>query len=374
MRVFLEAGAFPRAWAGALALVAVWASCVPASAQDAPPRASSYVPLLSSYLQIRRTEPAEGDGEWALRRLKLMVDGGPSEGIHYHVQVIYKANLHSSTDDRVVLQDAFLVVPVRRVSFKMGQFIPPFGLERVQPDATLLFTERSGVTNQMVVSGNLGTSFARDRGVEVDLTRGGWDLSGGLFQGAGANMPFSSGGPMGVIRIGYGRTGTVSTTPGSVRAGVAGSDRHAHDMNLSSAFPGIDNALTGHFAGDDRRLNAFLQGRVGRWRAQAELFRARLAPDVGGPWTSQGVYGQVSVSIVEGLEAGARYEVYTPDVRTASSPATRQWDAAVTYAFPKVPIRLWVDYMARNGGSQPSRRAWTFQAQWFLFRGVRVWR
>jgi phosphate-selective porin len=355
-------------------LVAAWCSCITASAQDAPSPAPSYAPLLSSYLQVRRTEPTDGDGEWALRQLKLMVDGGPTEGIHYHVQVIYKTNLHSSTDDRVTLEDAFLVVPLRRVSFKMGQFTPPFGLERLQPDATLLFTERSRVTNQMVPNGNLGTSFARDRGVEADLARGGWDVSGALLQGAGANMPSNGNGPLGVFRIGYARTGTVSTTSWSVRAGGAGSDRHAHDMNLASALPGIDNALTSHFAGDDRRLNAFLLGRVGRWHAQAELFRAWLAPDVGTSWTARGVYGQTSVSIVTGLEAAARYEVYTPDVRTTSSPATRQWNAAVTYALPKAPIRLSVDYTARNGGSQPSWRAWTFQAQWFLFRGVRVWR
>jgi phosphate-selective porin len=330
--------------------------------------------MLSSYLQVRWTDPADGAGEWAVRRFKLMVDGGPTDGVHYHVQVIYKTNLHSSTDDRVVLQDAFLVVPWRRLAFKAGQFIPPFGLERFQPDATLLFTERSCVTNQMVVDGNVGTSFARDRGVEVDLARNGWDLSGGLFQGAGANMPFRNGGPMSVVRVGHGRSGVISGMPWSVRAGAAVSARHARDMNLSSAFPGIDKALTTHFAGGDRRLNVFAEGRLGRWRAQAELFRARAAPEIGRSWTSQGVYGQASVSIVKGLEAGARYEVFTPDVGAAPGPAPHQWDAAVTYAFSKAPIRLWVDYTARSGGSPLPTRTWTLQAQWFLFRNLRVWR
>jgi hypothetical protein len=357
----------------AVALLVLLSVARLAAAQDGP-SPGGFAPSLSSYLQVRWTDPADRVGEWAVRRLKLMVDGGPTDGIHYHMQVIYKTHLHSSTDDRVVLQDAFVVVPWRRLAFKAGQFIPPFGLERFQADATLLFTERSPATNQMVVDGNVGTSFARDRGAEVDIIRGGWDVSSALFQGAGANMPFRNSGPMGVVRIGYSRDGAVSTTPWSVRAGVAGSARHAHDMNLSSAFPGIDSALTSHFAGEDRRLNAFLQGRVGRWHAQAELFRAHLAPEFGRSWTSQGVYGQASVLIVQGLEAGARYEVYTPDVRAASGPATRQWDAAVTYAFPKAPIRLWVDYTARSGGAQPSSRTWTLQAQFFLFKGLRVWR
>ena len=303
-----------------------------------------------------------------------MIDGGPTNGLRYHVQVIYKTNLHSSTDDRVVLQDAFLVVPAKGVSFKLGQFIPPFGLERFQADATLLFTERSRVTNQMVVNGNLGMSFARDRGVELDLTRSGWDVSGALFQGAGANMPAKGNGPLGVARIGYGRTGTVSGTPWSARAGVAASDRHAADLNLTSALPGIDKALTSRFGGDDRRLNAFLQGRVGRWRAQTELFRAWLAPERGNAWASQGAYGQVSASLVTAIEIGARYEVFTPDVHRVAISSSRQWDAALTYAFSKAPVRLWADCATRTGGPQASGRAWTLQAQWDVFKGLRVWR
>ena len=215
---------------------------------------------------------------------------------------------------------------------------------------------------------------ARDRGVEVDLTRSGWDVSGGLFQGAGANMPSKGNGPLGVARIGYGRTGAVSATPWSARAGVAASDRHADDLNLAAALPGIDKALTSRFGGDDRRLNVFLQGRVGRWRAQTEFFRAWLAPDHGGTWAAQGAYGQVSASVLAGIEIGARYEVFMPDVRRAAIPSFRQWDATVTYALPRAPIRLWVDYTARSGGWQPPERAWTLQAQWYLFRGLRVWR
>lgn len=40
--------------------------------------------------------------------------------------------------------------------------------------------------------------------MEVDLTRGGWDVSRGLFQGAGANMPAKGNGPLGVIRMRHG--------------------------------------------------------------------------------------------------------------------------------------------------------------------------
>lgn len=373
MRSFLEAEALRRARTAAVVLAAVSCSCGAAVAQGTSSPAD-YAPLLSSYLQVRWTDPEGGAGEWAVRRLKLMVDGGPADGVRYHVQVIYKTGLHSATDDQVVLQDAYVVVPWRRLAFEAGQFIPPFGLERFQPDATLLFTERSRVTNQLVVDGSVGTSFARDRGAEIDLTRRGWELAGGLFQGAGANMPFRNSGPMGVVRIGHLSSGVVAGRNWTAHAGVAASDRHARGMDLSSALPGIDKALTARFAGDDRRLNAFAEGRLGRWHVQGEVFRARLAPDGGTAWTAQGVYGEASVSIARGLEAGARYEVYTPDTRVSAMPATGQWDAAVTYALPKAPVRLWVDYTARSTGAQPSVRSWTLQAQWFLFKDQRVWR
>jgi phosphate-selective porin len=346
----------------------------PALAAEDPPSPPRYAPVLSAYLQVRHTDQSDGSGEWALRRLKLMVDGGPGDGFRYHVQLIYKTNLHSSTDHRVVLQDAFLVVPARRVSIKVGQFIPPFGLERFQPDATLLFTERSLVTNQMVVDGNIGTSFARDRGLEVDLAHGGWDASAGLFQGAGANMPSKGNGPLGVFRLGYGRAGTVRATSWSARAGLAASDRHDRDMDLSAEFPGLARALVSRFAGLDRRMNAFLEGRVGRWRAQTELFRAWLTLEQGGGWTAQGAYAQASVSLFAGAEIGARYEVFTPDVHRPTIPSVRQWDAAVTYALSKVPVRLWADYTGRGGGSQTAAHTWTLQAQWYPFRAVRVWR
>jgi phosphate-selective porin len=356
-----------------LALILACA-CPARAGEDAPAAPPRFAPVLGAYVQVRFGDQGRDVGEWAVRRLKLMVDGGPNDGIRYHVQFIYKTNLHSSTDDRVVLQDAFLVVPAKRLSVKVGQFIPPFGLERFQPDATLPFTERSQVTNQLVVNGNLGSSFARDRGAEVSLAHAGWAVTGGLFQGAGANMPAKGNGPLGVFRCTFGHTGQVGRAPWSARAGLAGSGRRDREMDLRGALPGLDSTLVSRFAGGDRRINGFIEGRVGRWRAQAEFFRAWLSPDQGSAWAAQGAYAQVSLLLFAGAAIGTRHEVFTSDVQRSDVPASRPWNVAMTYALPKVPIRLWADYARRNGGARSSGHTWTLQVQWYAFRGLRLWR
>ncbi len=336
---------------------------------------SPYVPVLSSYIQFRYTDPSKGDDAWAIRRFKAMLDGGPRDGLRYHVQFIYKTNLQSSTDDQIYLQDAYVLVPAARgLAFKVGQFIPPFGLERFEPDWALDLIDRTDLTNRMVVNGNLGQSFARDRGMEVDLARGGWQWSAGLFQGGGANMDSRGNGPLGVARLSYGGNESDGGTPRFWRAGLAASDRHDADMNLSSELTGLDKKLTSHFAGRDSRLNAFAQAGWGKLRGQAEYFSAWLSPDQGGEIVAHGAYGQAAYLPVRQIILALRYEWFTPDVHTEAAPSLRQWDSSVTYDFRRVPLRLVADYLSPRGGSAAYTHTWRFQIQYVLLKGLRLWR
>jgi phosphate-selective porin len=342
-----------------------------AAAQSAPaPADAGLSPRLTSYLQVRRTQTSAADGEWALRRIKLTADGGPTRGIRYRAQAIYKTGLHSASDDRVILEDVFLTVPLWRVSVKVGQFIPPFGYERFQPDAALLFPERSRVTNQMVPNGNLGNSSARDRGGEVDASLGGLAMSGGMFQGDGANMPRRGNGPLFVGRLSYQRTSSVAGRQ-SLRTGVSFASRRVNDLNLSAALPGVESGITRSFQGGDRRLNGYVEVRSGRWRGQAELFRSWLSPERAPAFVARGLYGQLSAVIMAGLELGIRGERFTAGSGPPARPY-RQLNAAVTYDVPKTPVRLSLDLSSRRGGVQPHSHALVLQAQWYLLRDWRL--
>jgi hypothetical protein len=344
----------------------------PVFAED-PAGPAAYVPVLSSYLQIRYTAPGGRDGTWAVRRLKAMIDGGPGRGLHYHVQFIYKTNLGSPTDDRVFLQDAYLVFPATAgVALKVGQFVPPFGLERFQPDSKLDFVDRTDVTNRMVVNGNLGKSFARDRGVEGDWSAGGWAFSAAVFQGGGANMRARGNGPLGAVRATYGRAARPGGRAWHWRTGVAASDRRDADLDLSSALTGLSPELTSHFAGRDHRVNAFVEGSKGRVRGQAEYFQAWLSPDGGGGIGARGAYGQVAYLPAPPVILALRYESFVPSLRAIPAPRLRQWAFAVTYDVRRLPLRVVADYLVSRRGSLPCTHTTRLQIQYVLLEGLHL--
>jgi hypothetical protein len=282
-----------------------------------------------------------------------MLDGGPTDKLHYHLQFIYKVNNDSSTDDRIFLQEAYIVYPFG-LSLKAGQFIPPFGWERFQPDWDLDFVGRTDVTNRLVVDGNLGDSFSRDRGLEFDWNHSGWELSAGIFQGSGANNPPRGNGPLGVARLSYGSEGSRQAGQWSWRAGLAGAARRDADQDFSGQLPGLSKSLTSHFEGEDMRLNTFAQVSWGPLRVQGEYFRVWLEPTSGNEIAATGAYAQVAYLPIKGIILGLCYEWFNPDVHEPSAPSLSQWTTAVTYDLPWLPLRLATDYSWAEGGTGPS--------------------
>ncbi|MEJ2078823.1 MAG: porin [Acidobacteriota bacterium] len=333
---------------------------------------SDYIPSLTSYSQVRYTELDSADDQLSLRRFKAIIEGGSSDRLRYHLQFIYKANNRSVTDDRVFLQDAYLVFLANRVlSFKAGQFVPPFGLERSQPDWNLDFVGRTDVTKRLVVNSNLGRSFARDRGLECNWDPGSWRLSFGIFQGAGTNNPSRGNGPLEVVQVRYEREGTHQGRQWSWRAGLAGSNRRAADLDFAPQLPGLDSSQTSHFRGQDRRLNVFVQGRWGPLRAQGEVFRVWLDPTFGSDILATGAYAQVAYLPVSHVILALRHECFNPNVSVATASSVSQWTAAATYDFAAVPLRFATDF-SRARGRSGFRARWRIQVQYFLIRGFRL--
>lgn len=333
---------------------------------------SSYLPKLTSYLQARYTDPNTGEDRLALRRFKAWIDGGPEDKLHYHIQFIFKANNGSVTDDGVFLQDAYVVYPLSLGLFlKAGQFIPPFGLERFQPDWNLDFVDRTDVTNRLIVNGNLGDSFARDRGLQCDWEHDGWKLAAGIFHGAGANNAPHGNGPLGVARLSYGREGPQGEHQWLWRAGFAGSARRDADQDFSAQLPGLSKSLTSHFEGQDMRVNAFAQISRGPLSAQGEYFRAWFEPTSGSEIAATGAYGQVAYQPVKSVILGLRYEWFNSDVHDPTISSSSQWTTAATYDLPWLPLRLVTDYSWSNGGTGPSS-VWRIQVQYFLIKGFRL--
>lgn len=332
-------------------------------------RISPYVPRLTSYFQLLYTGVVTGEDRLALRRFKAMLDGGPLNRLHYHLQFIYKTHNESATDNRIFLQDAYVVYPIGTgFALKAGQFIPPFGLERFEPDYKLDFVDRTEVTRRLVINGNLGDSFTRDRGIQGEWIHRGWDFAGGIFQGAGANNPPRGNGPLGVMRLSYGRKAPPYGRQWMWRAGLAASARRIADLDFSGQLPGLSKDLTSHFRGTGARLDTFVQGAWGPVSTQAEYYRVQLDPASGSDILAEGAYGQAVYLPFQAVTFGLRYEWFNPDVHLQEDLSLRQWTAAVTYGLPVRGLRLAADYSRADGASRPSS-VWRVQLQYFLIQG-----
>lgn len=322
----------------------------------------------SAYVQVLYTRAPDDEGDWAIRRLKFMADGVPVWRLRYHVQTIFKTGLHSITDDRVYLQDAYLVVPAGTLQVKVGQFVPPFGLERFQPDAFLQFVDRSAATNRLVPNGSLGRSFSRDYGVEAGWGGHGLDVSGGLFRGGGANMPGNDTGPLGVVRVRASPQG-VRPLGLSWQAGFAIAARHDEHLDLSAQLPTLPKPLLARFTGRDIRVDGFVTARGSRIDAQVELLRVWLDPNDGAMFAARGVAAQLAVHVVKGVVVSGRYE-HIQETRQALAVSGR-WvvTGAAAVDVPLTPVRIVID-RTLGGGAAPlvPVPTWRIQTQVLLLK------
>jgi phosphate-selective porin len=312
-------------------------------------RADPTAPKVTSYFQVRLTDPADDDAYLSLRRLKVMVDGSLGADAGYYFQAIYKSSNRSSTDGQPYIQELRAWYRLGRARITLGQTKPPFGWERFTNDYALALIDRSPATDHLVPSGNLGHSFARDRGMqwEWEGDRGSYSL--GVFDGAGANNNPHGLGPLVVARASLDRKRPGRDGPRVVHAEAALSWRQARDLDFTGQLPGSRSLGYGHFDGHDWRYDLAAGVRHAPWEVRGEYLRAAYRPSSAGTpaLTADGYYVQGSYLLSSRLEAALKYDSFD----THRGYRTEQTTIGLNLSLPRFYERLQLNYLFRDASA-----------------------
>jgi hypothetical protein len=312
-------------------------------------RADQTAPQVTSYFQVRLTDPIDQEAYLSLRRLKLMVQGGLGADAGYYFQALYKSNNQSSTDGQPYVQELSAWRRWGRSRVTLGQFKPPFGWERFTGDYELALIDRSPVTDHLVPDGSLGKSFARDRGLQVDGKTGAMGWAVGVFDGAGANNDPHGFGPLLVARTAVNHKLAGGKDAPAVHAEAALSWRQARDLDFTGQLPGTKSLGYGHFSGHDWRGDLAAGVRGSRWELRGEYLRAAFRPSSAGTAevTADGYYLQGNYRLGRRLEGALKYD----DFSTHHGYRLEQTTVGLNLDLPHKGERLQLNYLLRDVSS-----------------------
>jgi phosphate-selective porin len=256
---------------------------------------------------------------FSLRRIKLRMLGEPTPQLSYYSQGVYKTHNFSPTDNDISLQEGWLMwkfLPVLKL--KVGQFKPPFGLERFTPDEMMFSLERSQATNRLVPNGNLDQSFTRDYGVQASgffsRPKLGYELA--VMGGNGANNGH-------LLQNGsFLLTGRFTWHPWELKKdgtdlemGAAMSFRRNHNINFSLQIPESTKLGYQNFDGTDWRQNIFFSWEKERVAFGGECFWVRYHSYHPGQRSlnASGYYLQAAYFLHPRLQAVAKFEYFDPN-------------------------------------------------------------
>lgn len=300
-----------------------------------------------SYSQVRYTTSEDQGDYLSLRRLKLTGQGPVSDDWSYYLQFLYKTNNRSPTDDRIVVQEANAVVRLKSVKVTVGQFKPPFGLERFTSDSVLALIDRSQPTDRLIPNGSLGWSFARGRGAQFECGVGqSAQCAIGMFDGNGANQPFEGNGPLIAGRLAY-QPALGESRP--FRSEVALSWRKDHDIDFLGQVPGAPSGYSS-FAGRDIRQNVAIAYDSGKNSLRSEYFAAQYHSDK--PTlpsiNAQGYYLQWAYAVSRKWSMAARFENIDPDRSVANSKDVSWLTIGTTYYMNSDYHKIQVNYVFKS--------------------------
>lgn len=308
------------------------------------------------YSQIRYTYTEDEEERLALRRLKLNMGGNITDHVQYFIQGLYKNGNGSPTDNHPSVQDAwgaYEFLPSLR--FMVGQFKPPFGMERFTSDARIYTIDRSQATDHLVPNGKLDDSFTRDRGFQLD----GWNKQGrlyyavGVFEGEGANTKIRNVQPLLTARLVYQLFDQrpVLRQPMDIYAGSAFSNRWANDLDLSGCCPGPQSRALQSFSGQDTRLNAGCAVDWGNSSLRAEYFYARFdfrnstTPD----FSADGWYVQIARYVFDKhIQAVAKFEGFDPNRSVEDKNGVFITTLGLNFFMNRDRAKVMVDYLFRQ--------------------------
>jgi phosphate-selective porin len=328
----------------------------------------------SSYFQVRYTGLEQAPDLYSLRRFKVTLFGQPNPHVEYYIQGIFKDGNRSNTDGRAYPQEAWIeFTRWRYAHITIGQFKPPFGMERFTSDAEIFTIDRSEATDHLVPNGALGSSFTRDRGIQVDswVAQHRLYYAFGVFDGNGANEPFQGNGPLFAGRI-FGvlhRSSKNARRRSRLAAGGAFSTRNVHHLNFSSALPGTASLGYDRFSGRDTRLNLEASADYGPASFRGEYFYAWFdsnrqdLPSV----HASGFYVQFSYRFILPLQAVTKYERFDPNRSFLDRNDVRWTTLGVNWYVRENRIRLSADYIFKNEARNSfANNAFELQFQLFL--------
>lgn len=328
----------------------------------------------SLYFQVRYTGIEDAPDLYALRRFKLMLRGHPSEQMEYFAQGLFKDGNKSDTDGRAYLQEAWIkFTHWKYAHVTIGQFKPPFGLERFSSDAEIFTIDRSQPTDHLIPNGGLGDSFARDRGIQADgrVQRGRLYYAFGVFDGQGANHQFHGIGPLLATRLTYEVVPhqRLAGHPFNLHVGGAFSTRRARDLNFSGCCPGRRGLEVEHFHGRDTRFGLELVGDWGGTSLRAEYLQAHLdfRDPTGQDFTANGFYIQGAQFLARYLQAVVKYEQFDPNRLALDNKDIRWTTLGLNYYIKGDRAKVMVNYVFKRERTGPfSNDALMVQFQLYL--------
>jgi hypothetical protein len=252
-----------------------------------------------SYAQLRATA-GEGVGSYgSVRRFRVNLSTEPTPSERWFVQFFSKENNLSPTDSQLWLHDVSWRKKIKQGTWTVGQFRPPFSLQRLTIDRQLLVPDRATASDLLSPAGGMGRSFGRDLGVQFE----GHGFSVGLFRGSGAlqQVGAGTGGPMVV--------GRVTQHARSFQWGGSLAVRHSNTQDFSRVFPGAKS-----FSGWDTRAELDVATQQGPWHMSAEYLVGHLDGNL--KRRAEGGYLDVAHQLTPSTELVAQVQTYSPNLGT----------------------------------------------------------
>lgn len=333
----------------------------------------SYFHLRYSFIENDPYNKVDED-HWSLRRFKLLANWKLNNRLKLYFQFIYKTNNNSSTDDRIYLQHAFMkLFVIKHLNFKLGQFKPPFGWERFQPDFKIPVIERSQAIDRLIPNGSLGESFVRDYGVQIFgklLPAVQYEFA--LMMGSGAHTKLSDkNAPLLSARLCFNKKLREPIFHKNVKLllQLAHSQRRNRDNNFIKQLSGCNKSVFRHFNGCDRRFDCALAVSNKRNQFVVEYLSAEYLPDDKGQAKTRasGWFLEHSYFLCNRLQYVARYEHFDPD-RAKKDKYDLSWlTLGLNYYFNKNNGRVMLNYILKNEAKDELKNNMVvIQLQYFL--------
>src|SRR4030042_3310496 len=125
---------------------------------------------LRSHVHLRYTDKQDTDDFFSIRRIILFGNGELTPRMDLSARCIFKTGNDEThlSDNQIYLLDLYLTWNINPVfTVQAGQFKPPFGWERFQPDYLMPPVERSQVIDHLIPNGFILGTFVRDYGVQI---------------------------------------------------------------------------------------------------------------------------------------------------------------------------------------------------------------